>query len=54
MTWGKDNEERAAVAKKAQDAYALARALDGRLAAVEASIKELNAKRTEGKSDGKD
>lgn len=44
MTYGKDGEQRAAIAQKASDAYALARQLDERLRAVVARLDDAEAR----------
>lgn len=43
MRWGKDNEERAACAQKAQDAYAAARQAQARVDAAEGAVTALRA-----------
>jgi hypothetical protein len=39
--WGKDNEERAAVAQKAQDSYAIARQAMEQIKGIEAILKSV-------------
>lgn len=41
MRWGRDNEEREAVVKKAHDAYAMARQAMEKAAAAQAQMAEL-------------